>query len=730
VARWRNLLGRAALPLLAATFACGSAQTGGVSKNKPEPLARQSITEKLIRQHIDVLASDDYAGRGTLEDGEAKAAEYLAKEFARFGLVPLPGHDSYRIAAKLEHSGFESNTTVATLRRGTEAREFRGAVDFRPFWFSASGRIGAELVFAGYGISRPKLDYDDYAGLDVKGKVVVVLRRAPKASDKDKRFESGRDSFFTTKAALAEKKGAAGIIVVNDPRSRKPAPGKPPPPAEDMRMSGRLQLPAREGGPLVQSISRFVMRVFRPATQPKVGAIFASEVMRDWIAEALPMPLAEIQTRLDNGKLSAKDIAFDRPLSIDLTVGARNIGREVAAQNVVGFLPGESKSDEWIVIGAHYDHLGHFPGSGDTTYNGADDNASGTAAMLALAEWMATGPRRDRSLVFVGFSAEEKGLLGSRSLARGELGPKNVVFMINMDMLGRNSDKPVQVSGDGYARGLGELVTNVNETLGVKLKLGGNALSGNSDHYPFFVAGVPVMNLFTGLHEDYHQLSDHSELLDFARIQKIASLAGGVAERIADAAEVPRFIHRPMWLGAALEVVGDEPTARALVTELDTDSPATRAGMAEGDELVSVAGDNDFERRKVSEVLNDVEPGSAVELEVRRAGVLKTLALTRARRGYLGVYPRGIDEDLAKKLGLQEGQGVLIAKVVKDGPAAKAGIEDGDIMVEIAGRPVGVRSLGVHLSRIGAGEKVPISLIRKGKRLALTMVLGARPERR
>ncbi len=686
------------------------------------------IRAERLRELVEILASDAFAGRGTLEEGETRAAEYLSSEFARIGLRPLPGSRSFLAPAHLEAQGFDPRRTVATLHRGHARRTIRGGVHFKPFSFSRPGAVSGEVVFAGYGISRPDLDHDDYAGLDVKDKVVLVLRHAPKRDDKDKRFARSRDAFFAKKAELARKRGAAAMILVNDPRSTTPKSPEAARGGEDMRMSGRLTLPSDSDRSVLQSIAAFFGRLGSKAP-PAIPAIFVSGEIADWMAESMGMSLSAAQRQLDLGQSTARTLAFKEPLRVDLEIGALVDAKPVSATNVVAFLPGRTRPDEWVVVGAHYDHLGHFDGDGDTIYNGADDNASGTAAMLAVAEAIATGPGLERSVVFVGFSAEEKGLLGSKSLASGPLGPEHVVFMINMDMLGRNPDKPVYVGGDGYARGLAEIIESANRDLNLKLELGGTALSGNSDHYPFYRRGIPVMNLFTGLHSDYHQLSDHPSKLDYSRMEKIAHLAAAVTTAMANAKGGPRFIHRPMWLGAAFEVEGKGAAARALITEVEADSPAARAGLEIGDALAAIRDDEGFERGKVSHVLEAIEPGTRARLTIDRDGRPHDIWVVRAKRGYLGVYTRAVSEETQKRYGLAAAQGVGIEGVAKGGPAQKAGIQKSDVLVEIGGQAVGLATLRLRLSRIGAGEKVPVVLIRGGKRLRLTMVLGERPKR-
>jgi hypothetical protein len=385
-----------------------------------------------------------------------------------------------------------------------------------------------------------------------------------------------------------------------------------------------------------------------------------------------------------------------------------------------------------VVIGGHYDHLGQFHGEGDTTYNGADDNASGTAAVLELAQAFASRhDRLPRSVVFVGFSGEEKGLLGSNAaVAQGVLPVDKIAFMLNLDMIGRNPEQPVEVVGDAFATGLREATEAANRDVGLAVEFGGTNYAGNSDHHSFYVRDVPMMFFFTGLHDDYHQLSDHADKLAYGRMEQIARVAYGVTDRIASNEITPRFVHQILWLGAAIQVVEDEHGRRAVLTAIDDDSRAMRAGLAQGDAFTAFGGSAIADARQIGRLFRELEPGADVEVEVARGTERVKAKLQRANPGYLGVYPTRVEAEVAKKLGLAEGEGVLIRGVSPDGPAAQSGMKDGDILIRIAGVPVDDSSLGRHLARIGAGEKVAVVVIRGDDRVTLQMVLGERPRSR
>jgi Zn-dependent M28 family amino/carboxypeptidase len=310
--------------------------------------------------------------------------------------------------------------------------------DWRPFPFSDPGAIEGDVVFAGYGISSEEHGWDDYAGLDVEGKIVLILRHEPGEDDAGSVFdgkESSTHSTFINKAFKAAEHGAIGYLLVTDPRHHEAG--------DDFRVGGRLALKAPEP------------REAGESEGPEFRAAHISRAVAEKLVAGSGKSLLELQTAIDDGiKPAELGIgAVTASLAIKPTEGAV----EVPEVNVVGRIEGSERPDEWVVVGAHYDHVGGYVGEGDTIYNGADDNASGTAGMLEIARAFATLPPPKRTIVFMAFSAEEKGLLGSRAWVE-QNGVDKVVFMLNLDMIGRNPDKPVDLVGDGYGTGMTEIV--------------------------------------------------------------------------------------------------------------------------------------------------------------------------------------------------------------------------------------------------------------------------------
>lgn len=702
-----------ALGTLGALASCQSSHpragtAGAAAATAARTSGRDSITAADLRADVERLAADDMGGRGTLEPGLDKAGDVIAGRFEELGLVPLPGHQDVRVAYDLYEYGFDPDRTRVALTTGGATTELALGVDYTPFAFTDSGAVEAEVVFAGYGITAPELGWDDYDGLDVKGKVVLLLRHHPNEDRKDGNFDGARYGAFTNKAITAAKHGAVGMILVTDRKHHRDA--------EDFR---------------VRSLHT-ISKLERDKGDDKDGAMplfLAAHVSQAAAARLVggDDALLALQDRVDAGA-RPRELAIPR-VTATLSITMLEEPRIVRPRNVIGVLPGADPAlrDQWVVIGAHYDHLGSYAGDGDTVYNGADDNASGTSGLLALARAFASRPDRPaRTIVFMAFSGEEMGLLGSRAALDQSIVPADkIVFMLNLDMIGRNEDRPVEVVGDAYGTDLGPALQRANADVGLPIELGGTNYAGNSDHHPFYERDIPFMFFFTGTHEDYHQLTDHADKLAYARMEQIVRVAYGLIDQIAAGGVTPQFIHHVSWLGVRIQTVD----GAAVITGVDAGSRAERAGFRAGDAIAAIAGEPLASPREVGARLRAQKPGTTFELVVRRDGGEHRAQIERAQRGYLGVFPDEPTDDERKAHGLAADEGVKIRGVPEGGPAAAAGVREGDILIRIAGEKVGIRTLGRILARIGAGETVAIVVIRDGQRLTLQITLAGPPER-
>ncbi|MBI5477280.1 MAG: M28 family peptidase [Deltaproteobacteria bacterium] len=459
------------------------------------------------------LTSAETEGRGTAGKGLEVAANYLAGRLAEAGL--RPGGDSGGFFQRFQVTTgvkLQDKRNWVRFGEGPARRSLKLDIEFTPLALAAGdARAAGNLVFVGYGITAAEADYDDYAGLDVKGKVVVAMRHAPGArlQEKGTGGPAGRKPVpalyqeLRFKAMNAREHGAAALVVFNGPRSEGAA-------ADALIKLGAIQGQDDAGIPVVQ--------VIRPVLEELLGAekIRESQEQIDttFTPRSFPasetMPQLKIQTALDRER------------------------KEVA--NVVGVVEGADPAlqGEWVVVGAHYDHLGRGgPGSAapdaQAVHPGADDNASGVAALCAVADAMGKA-RPKRSVAFVAFAGEELGLLGAAHYARSAKG--KLVAMINLDMVGRLRDGQLMVQGTDTAKEWQEVIGAANTD---NLQLGGAGESyGPSDHTVFSRRGVPALLLFTGAHADYHRPTDTVDKLSFPGIEKVARFAFRLARTVAD----------------------------------------------------------------------------------------------------------------------------------------------------------------------------------------------------
>jgi len=516
-----------------------------------------------LKKQVEFLASDELAGREVGGAGIARAEEHIARYFAASGLKPLPGQGSFFQEFPLYRTGFPEESTMLVLSgRGGELRGAAGR-DFRPFAFSGSGERSAPVIFAGYGITAPEYGYDDFRGLEVKGSFVLVLRHEPGNADPRSRFAGTANTahaYFRAKAENARRRGAVGLLLVDDPLSS----GR----EEDLslQVSYSLQPPAPDppldGNFLAAHLSRALVE----------------KLLLDGAGREAPgLDLLRLQQAVDAGRLPASLPLAGLKASLRIPLPET---RRIRARNVVGFLEGRDPAlrDEWLLIGAHHDHIGFTDAPGDSIYNGADDNASGVAGVLALARlftrsgaWRepeadaraAPGhrppdrlsalpawaplqkqhPAPRRSLVFATFSAEEQGLLGAQVLARELAGPgSSLVRMLNLDMIGRNPGEPVQILADDPDGEVRRIVEAAAAALPAATRVAPPSprlTSGRgemaSDHAVFFRQGIPYLFFFTGLHPDYHGVDDEPERLSYPRLAEVVRLAWRVASLLADA---------------------------------------------------------------------------------------------------------------------------------------------------------------------------------------------------
>ena len=478
-----------------------------------------AISMSRAKMHINMLASDEMRGRNTPSPELEKAASYIADQFKELGVLPING--SYFHTYTLERLHLDK-PTVMVVQKGNALFEMILKDDFIPFEQSGNARVDfAQLAFAGFGITAPEYGYDDYKNLDVKGKVVVIFRGEPQMDNDSSIFEGKRFTKYSrlqSKIKTAVAKGAAGLLILSAPSSSlklRPT-GFPWPslypniPADALPLSRRnVDSP---NIPVVSVGERFVDFVF--------GSI---DTLKTW-QKNIDSTLA-IQSKLIPG--------------IEINLLQTTLRSEkVEVKNVMGMVKGSELPDEYVVIGAHYDHVGHSRPNDpakDSIFNGADDNASGTTGILLSAEAIANAPTKPkRSIVFVGFSGEEKGLLGSKAFADNPPLPiKNCVAMLNMDMIGRSVNDTLYIGGNTRCKELADLNAEVNRTLfdsdTFNLSYTIEQYFFRSDQASFAMKRIPVLFYYTGEHEDYHKVSDEISKLNMDNLVKIATLCSHTA---------------------------------------------------------------------------------------------------------------------------------------------------------------------------------------------------------
>jgi len=614
---WRKWVGSLAALVLVAALGWGQSQTGQPSAVQQaahqQAQATPAISAEWLQKHVNYLASPEMKGRGTGTKELDKAAKYVADKFKEFGLEAGAGGSYFQkftvtAGAKLGAKNL-AGVTISNEQSPMSTTTYKPNEQYLPLNFSDSGKYEGKMVFAGYGITAEEHKYDDYLHLDVKDKAVIVLRNEPQKNDEKSRFDGRQPTQYSQvvwKAINARNHGAKAIILVND----EPGPGE-----EDTLIKfGSLTGPDNAGILLIQ-----VRRA----------------VVDKWL-EPSKRTLTELQKAIDE-KLEPQSFYMNGSM-LALTVDVEKI--TAPTQNVVGVIRGANPklAEEAVIIGAHYDHLGLgernslAPSQAGQVHAGADDNASGTAALLELASELAKR-RSDlrRSVVFLAFSGEELGLLGSAWYTKNPVWQLDkTAAMINLDMVGRPREGKLYVGGVGTSPTFRAIVEKANRT-GLQLAFQESGY-GSSDHTSFYVKNVPVLFFFSGLHQDYHKPSDTPEKIQSAELARVADLAMNTALTLAASLEKPQFVRvqesRPVAAGGgggygayfgSIPDMGEEVQGVKFADVRDG-SPAAKAGLKAGDVLVEFAGKEIKNLYDFTYALRAHRPGETVAVVVLRAG--------------------------------------------------------------------------------------------------------------
>jgi Zn-dependent M28 family amino/carboxypeptidase len=584
--------------------------------------AEEDAIEARLRKDVTFLASPECEGRGVETQGINKAAAYIAAEFEKVGLKHAPGLKDYfqHFTIKGGAAKLEEPNAVRLLGPQNQETDLEINKTFRPLGMSGAGKLTkTPIVFAGYGVAIKEADYDDFKGIDVAGKVVLVIRKSP--SFQNAKIDGDKLTAYQslqTKIANAELHKAAALIIVND------------------------QDTAKNDDPLMD----FAYTATSP-TSAKVPALHVKRSVVDALLQAtLNKKLEDLEKAIDKEGKPQSTLLKDAAASMEISIKRQTLN----VKNVIGVLEGKGPlAQETVVIGAHYDHLG-FGGFGSLAkglkqpaiHHGADDNGSGTTTLLELARRFAGQKNREgRRLVFMAFSGEERGLLGSDHYCRNPLIPlADTAAMVNLDMVGRlraddktKKDKLI-VYGTGTAKGFDSLIESLNENYNFQMQKVPGGM-GPSDHASFYQRKIPVFFFFTGDHPDYHRPSDTADKINVAGMRKIADLVADLTTHLGTVAQRPEYVFVP-----------------------SAKSP-------------SVQGPR------------------------------------------IGIRPDyGSDKE-----------GVLLGGVVEGGPAQKAGLKEGDLIIAVGEKPAkDLQTYMVLMANYKKGDKVPLTVLRDEKKMMITVV--------
>ena len=571
--------------------------------------ASAAIDPNRFLDDVKFLASKNLKGRGTGTPELEKAAAFIAEHFRSFGLRPIDGQSYYQPFDVTTNARLGPDNRFAYTASGTRVN-LTFLDDFTPFNFSARARMSGPVVFAGYGITAPEYNYDDYKTIDAAGKIVLILRHEPQEFDEKSIFAGKiytQHAQYWSKASNAKMHGARGVILMND---RAAHPGE----ADELEKFAAVAGPGDAGIPFVQ---------------------IRSDIADRWFALA-DKNSDEIQKGIDQD-LQPRSFAFPDSLALDANLDVERVVKTV--HNVAGYLPG--LTEEYVVIGAHYDHLGLgeqyslAPSLAGTVHPGADDNASGTAGVIELARWFSAQPKQKRGILFLTFAGEELGLLGSSFYVNHPAFPlEKEVVMINMDMIGRVRDGKVFIGGVGTGSTLKKLLEEIVPKYGLHIDYS-DAGYGSSDHTSFTTKQVPVLFFFSGLHADYHKPSDTWDKIDAPDAAKLLQMIAEVCEDLREAPDRPLFVRvkepgRGEGLAGSSSGGGGygpyfgsipdfgETTKGVKFADVREDSPAAKAGFKAGDVLVEFDGKPIQNLYDFTYALRAKKPGDEVMVKVMR----------------------------------------------------------------------------------------------------------------
>jgi len=568
-----------------------------------------SVDPQRYLNDVKLLTEPKMEGRGDGSKGLARAEHVLEARYKSLGLEPAGSHGYFQPFAVTTGAKLKGKNRLV-FENGKNNTDLKLERDYVPLSFSRSALEAAPLVFAGFGITAPEFDYDDYAGMEVKDKFVVVLRYEPKGFvAKTMSASLTRHAGVVTKAINARNHGAKGVILVN----------------------GQLN----EG-------EEDVLTRFGSVSGPEDVGILLVQVKNaaadEWF-RAAGKSLQQVQVAI-NTTTKPASFAFPDSMQVSLAVAIENTRTTV--NNVLAYMPG--KTDEYVVLGAHYDHLGRgtfdslAPSQIGQIHPGADDNASGTAGLLELARVLSPlKGQLDRGILFASFAGEELGLLGSAAWVKDPTKPLDkAVAMLNMDMIGRIQDNKVYVGGVGTGSDFQKILEQARGDSPLKFEISPGGYS-SSDHTSFVMKRIPVLFFFSGLHSDYHKPSDTWDKINSGSAAMLVNIVARAAVELASEPGKPTFV----------EVIENNPHAGLPVSgsggggygpyfgsipdfgqtengvrfsDVKPGSPAAKAGLRAGDVLIQFASKPVKNLYDFTDALRSSKVGDVVPVTVLRDG--------------------------------------------------------------------------------------------------------------
>ncbi len=575
------------------------------------------------KAHVTMLASDQLEGRLSGSAGEQRASAYIVSELQRIGAKPLSGQTGYTVPFDFTAGSKDGGSWVGLGGKATG--RFDQRKDVQALSFSDNGEVtDTPVVFAGYGIVVPDsqgFPYDSYATLDVKDKVVLVLRYFPEDAEPKTKGILSRYSDLRYKAMAARQHGAKAIIIVGGPNS--PNAGEIIPMSFDTALAGSGIVAASVSGTVADAMLK---TLGDPAKTLKAA-----------------------QTSLDDANPHAAGFALP---NVTVTLHTDVVREKRTGHNVLAYLPATGSASvqkPWVGIGAHYDHLGHGESGSSLAekadagkvHHGADDNASGTAAVLAVGELLSTQPRT-RNVMLQFWSGEELGLIGSTAYVNAPAVPlEQMAAYMNFDMVGRMVDNKLSVQATGSSPVWARLVEQANIAAGFDLQIQQDPYQP-TDVSAFNQAGVPCINFFTGTHVDYHKPTDTADKINYEDLDRVVTFAAAIARRLGDTVDAPQFTKVEQKTDTAgragvrlfTGTIPDYSTEvkGLLLSGVIGGGPAEQAGLTKGDIIIEIAGQtiaNIYDYTYALEVLKIGQPAKVIYM---RGTARKETTLTPAAR--------------------------------------------------------------------------------------------------